>query len=212
MHPRARSRTRTRTTSSTGPRARSWRTRPTSARSRSPRSAWASRRLQKWIKAHRLRQASRASTCPVSSPAGPLPDDKWYGTGILNVPIGESIAVTPLQMAALYASVANGGTVDPAARDRGHRRQAGHRAGASASWCRRTSPRELRGMLTDVVDYGTGTLAQASRATAWPARPARRRSTTPSTGATATPTRAIASTRRRSSASRPPSIRASSRS
>ena len=39
-----------------------------------------------------------------------LPTTSGTGTAILNIPIGEGIAVTPIQMAALYASVANGGT------------------------------------------------------------------------------------------------------
>ena len=38
-----------------------------------------------------------------------LPLDKWSGSTIGNVPIGQGIAVTPVQMAAAYAAVANGG-------------------------------------------------------------------------------------------------------
>jgi cell division protein FtsI/penicillin-binding protein 2 len=38
-----------------------------------------------------------------------LPLDKWSGSTIGNVPIGQGIAVTPVQMAAAYASIANGG-------------------------------------------------------------------------------------------------------
>ena len=39
-----------------------------------------------------------------------LPPADWSGSTIGNVPIGQGIAVTPLQMAAAYAAVANGGT------------------------------------------------------------------------------------------------------
>ncbi len=39
-----------------------------------------------------------------------LPLDRWSGSTIGNVPIGQGIAVTPVQMAAAYASIANGGT------------------------------------------------------------------------------------------------------
>ena len=38
-----------------------------------------------------------------------LPLDKWCGSTIGNVPIGQGIAVTPIQMASVYAAVANGG-------------------------------------------------------------------------------------------------------
>jgi cell division protein FtsI/penicillin-binding protein 2 len=38
-----------------------------------------------------------------------LPVEKWSGSTIGNVPIGQGIAVTPIQMAAAYGAVANGG-------------------------------------------------------------------------------------------------------
>jgi cell division protein FtsI/penicillin-binding protein 2 len=38
-----------------------------------------------------------------------LPLERWSGSTIGNVPIGQGIAVTPLQLAAAYAAVANGG-------------------------------------------------------------------------------------------------------
>lgn len=92
-----------------------------------------------------------------------LPDKKWYGEGILNVPIGESIAVTPLQMAALYASVANKGRwIQPhvtAAID--HKPLTGWTTRQVVS---QHVASELRGMLTDVVDRGTGVQA---RITGW---------------------------------------------
>jgi cell division protein FtsI (penicillin-binding protein 3)/stage V sporulation protein D (sporulation-specific penicillin-binding protein) len=46
---------------------------------------------------------------PGESPGQVLPLDKWSGSTIGNVPIGQGIAVTPVQMAAAYASIANGG-------------------------------------------------------------------------------------------------------
>ena len=114
--------------------------------------------LQKWIKDLGFGKVTGVDL-PGEQPGRVLPDDKWYGTAILNVPIGEGIAVTPLQMAALYASVANGGLwIQP------------HVTAAIGSkpvtnWRTRqlVTPhvaRELRGMLTGVVDYGTGTLAK----------------------------------------------------
>ena len=38
-----------------------------------------------------------------------LPLEKWYGSTIGNVPIGQGISVTPIQMAAAYGAIANGG-------------------------------------------------------------------------------------------------------
>jgi cell division protein FtsI/penicillin-binding protein 2 len=85
-----------------------------------------------------------------------LKDDHWYGTGILNVPIGEGIAVTPLQMAALYGSVANGGVWEQP-----HITAA---IGGKATTGWKTKPlvsrhvaAELRTMLTAVVDLPNGT-------------------------------------------------------
>ena len=46
---------------------------------------------------------------PGESPGQVLPLDKWSGSTIGNVPIGQGIAVTPVQMAAAYAAIANGG-------------------------------------------------------------------------------------------------------
>jgi cell division protein FtsI (penicillin-binding protein 3)/stage V sporulation protein D (sporulation-specific penicillin-binding protein) len=46
---------------------------------------------------------------PGESPGFVLPLEKWYGSTIGNVPIGQGISVTPIQMAAAYAAIANGG-------------------------------------------------------------------------------------------------------
>ncbi len=114
--------------------------------------------LRKWIDKIDFREPTGVDL-PGEVPGKPLDNDKWYGTGILNVPIGESIAVTPLQMAALYGSIANGGTwIQP------------HITAAvggkpTTGWKHRQLvskhvAKELRGMLTQVVDVGTGTLAR----------------------------------------------------
>jgi cell division protein FtsI (penicillin-binding protein 3) len=114
-------------------------------------------RLQHWIRALGFGRRTGVDL-PGELPGRVLPNDKWYGTAILNVPIGEGIAVTPLQMAALYASVANGGMwIQP------HVTAAiGGKPVTGLTRRQLVSShvaRELRGMLTDVVDYGTGTLA-----------------------------------------------------
>jgi cell division protein FtsI (penicillin-binding protein 3) len=83
----------------------------------------------------------------------------WSGSSIGNVPIGQGIAVTPVQMASAYAAIANGGVwvrphlvnrVAGQPRARVLRRRIVSRAVAA----------ELTTMLKDVVSTGTGTSAQ----------------------------------------------------
>jgi cell division protein FtsI/penicillin-binding protein 2 len=87
-----------------------------------------------------------------------LPLEQWSGSTIGNVPIGQGISVTPLQMAAVYAAVANGGVlVQPHLVSR-----VGNRAPFKPAQRRIMSPevnREIKTMLRDVVDAGTGTEA-----------------------------------------------------
>ncbi len=83
-----------------------------------------------------------------------LAPEDWYGTTIANVPLGQGIAVSPLQLATAYAAIANDGLmVEP------------HLVrGEEEPWSRRvvseTVAAQLRMMLTDTVAYGTGGLAQ----------------------------------------------------
>ena len=88
-----------------------------------------------------------------------LPPDKWSGSTIGNVPIGQGIAVTPLQMAAAYSTIANGGTwIQP------HLIERVEGGKAPAPKRRRVISREtaqdVRHMLRDVVEEGSGTAAQ----------------------------------------------------
>jgi cell division protein FtsI/penicillin-binding protein 2 len=87
-----------------------------------------------------------------------LPLDKWSGSTIGNVPIGQGIAVTPIQMASVYASVANDGVwVQPHLVSR-----VGGRAPFKPKRRRIMSTevdREIKAMLTGVVEGGTGTEA-----------------------------------------------------
>jgi cell division protein FtsI/penicillin-binding protein 2 len=115
-------------------------------------------RLRRWI--HLLGFGKRTGVdLPGEQPGLVLDDDKWFGEAILNVPIGESIAVTPLQMAALYGSIANRGKwIQP------HVTAAINHT-PTTDWTRRQVvsqhvASELRSMLTDVVDKGTGTAAR----------------------------------------------------
>jgi cell division protein FtsI (penicillin-binding protein 3) len=87
-----------------------------------------------------------------------VPPEKWSGSTIGNVPIGHGIAVTPIQMAAAYAAIANHGVwVQPHLVDRigSDRPSLGHRRIVS-----RGIAGELTQMLKDVVIEGTGTRAE----------------------------------------------------
>jgi cell division protein FtsI (penicillin-binding protein 3) len=96
---------------------------------------------------------------PGESPGITLPEERWSGSSIGNIPIGQGIAVTPIQMAAAYAAIANRGTwVQPHLVDhvgdaepvRPRRRRVVSRWVAS----------QLIAMLKNVVAEGTGTLAR----------------------------------------------------
>jgi cell division protein FtsI (penicillin-binding protein 3) len=98
---------------------------------------------------------------PGESPGIVLPPEKWSGSTIGNVPIGQGIAVTPVQMAAAYAAIANGGVWS-----RPH--LVDHVAGGARPTLNRrrlVSPRiakQLMSMLKDVVAEGTGQYAAMS--------------------------------------------------
>jgi cell division protein FtsI (penicillin-binding protein 3) len=95
---------------------------------------------------------------PGESPGIVLPTDKWSGSTIGNVPIGQGIAVTPVQMAAAFAAVANGGVwsrphivdhVEGGGRPSLHRRRLVSTQIAG----------QLMTMMKDVVAEGTGQYA-----------------------------------------------------
>lgn len=67
-----------------------------------------SERLADWISRFGFGHATGIGFAD-ESPGIVLPLDKWSGSTIGNVPIGQGIAVTPIQMAAAYATVANRG-------------------------------------------------------------------------------------------------------
>jgi cell division protein FtsI (penicillin-binding protein 3) len=88
-----------------------------------------------------------------------LPPDRWSGSTIGNVPIGQGIAVTPLQMASAYSVIANGGTwIQPHLVDRieGGKAPAPKRRRVIS----KETARDVRHMLRDVVEEGSGTAAQ----------------------------------------------------
>jgi cell division protein FtsI/penicillin-binding protein 2 len=88
-----------------------------------------------------------------------LPEERWSGSSIGNIPIGQGIAVTPIQMAAAYAAIANRGVwVRPHLVD--HVGDGGSRRGARRRVVSPWVATELMGMLKNVVAEGTGTLAE----------------------------------------------------
>jgi cell division protein FtsI (penicillin-binding protein 3) len=88
-----------------------------------------------------------------------LPPDRWSGSTIGNVPIGQGIAVTPLQMVAAYGAVANGGMwMQPHLVERIEGQ--GEVQPKRRRIVSRETAKELRRMLRGVVEAGSGTLAQ----------------------------------------------------
>jgi cell division protein FtsI (penicillin-binding protein 3) len=114
-------------------------------------------RLSKWISKFGFGRVTGIDF-PGESPGIVLPPEKWSGSTIGNVPIGQGIAVTPVQMAAAYAAVANGGIWS-----RPHLVDHVAGGGRPSLYRRRlVSPRianELMLMLKDVVAEGTGQYA-----------------------------------------------------
>jgi cell division protein FtsI (penicillin-binding protein 3) len=113
-------------------------------------------RLLKWIDAFGF--GAKTSIPFPGEVTGSVPQT-WSGSTIGNVPMGQGISVTPLQVAQAYATVANGGVVvqpqlvaqvgtqvtGPAPRHRVISAKVAH---------------QLMSMLTDVVTKGTGMAAQ----------------------------------------------------
>jgi cell division protein FtsI (penicillin-binding protein 3) len=114
-------------------------------------------RLSSWITKFGFGETTGVDF-PGESPGIVLPPDKWSGSTIGNVPIGQGIAVTPVQMAGAYAAIANHGMWS-----RPH--LVDHVAGGSRPSLNRkrlVSTRvatQLMNMLKDVVAEGTGQFA-----------------------------------------------------
>jgi cell division protein FtsI/penicillin-binding protein 2 len=106
--------------------------------------------LMEWIKRFGFGKTTGLDF-PGESAGQVLPLEHWYGSTIGNVPIGQGIAVTPIQMASAYAAIANDGVwVEPHLVDRvGGRvlRHFRHRRIVSP-----TVDAQLKAMLTNVVD------------------------------------------------------------
>ena len=87
-----------------------------------------------------------------------LPYEDWSGSTIGTVPIGQGIAVTPLQMVGAYASIGNGGVMPPAhliAKVGGKK----VRHGKGRRVVSKHTADRMTAMFRDVVVEGTGTEA-----------------------------------------------------
>jgi len=83
-----------------------------------------------------------------------LPLDQWSGSSSLNIPIGQGISVTLVQMARAYATIANGGRlVSP------HIMAENAHRPTTQVLSRRTTA-QMRAMLEGVITDGTGVKAQ----------------------------------------------------
>lgn len=95
-----------------------------------------------------------------------LPVDKWWGTSIATVPIGQGIAVTGLQMTQVFATIANDGVYVAPRLVAGYRGPDGEKVEEGAPLGRRVTSAEtaatLRQMLAGVVAEGTGRNAQVA--------------------------------------------------
>jgi cell division protein FtsI (penicillin-binding protein 3) len=98
---------------------------------------------------------------PGETPGIVVPPEKWSGSTIGNVPIGQGIAVTPLQMVRAFGAIANGGVaIQPHFVDRvegapGRARRLGRKRIISE----RTA-KQLTAMLRGVVEDGSGVEAK----------------------------------------------------
>jgi len=116
------------------------------------------RRLARWIKRFGFGKLTGIDF-PGESQGIVLPEERWSGSSIGNIPIGQGIAVTPIQMASAYAAIANRGLwVQPHLVDHvgdGASKVPGRRR-IVTQWV----ARQIMAMLKNVVAEGTGTLAE----------------------------------------------------
>jgi cell division protein FtsI (penicillin-binding protein 3) len=115
------------------------------------------RRLAHWISRFGFGRPTGIDY-PGESPGIVLPEQRWSGSTIGNVPIGQGIAVTPMQMASAYAAIANRGIwVRPHLVD--HVGDGPSVFEPRRRIVSRRVSKQVLGMLKNVVLDGTGTLA-----------------------------------------------------
>lgn len=93
-----------------------------------------------------------------------LPRESWSGTTIATVPIGQGVAVTPLQMVNAYATLANDGVMTEPKLVHATMGATGRTVLSAAAARRRVVSKQtantMRRLLVKVVDKGTGVEAQ----------------------------------------------------
>ena len=70
-------------------------------------------RFDKWVRRFGFGQPTGIDL-PGEEQGIVLPLERYSGSSMGNLPIGQGIAVTPMQMATAYAAIANGGVLRPA--------------------------------------------------------------------------------------------------
>ena len=98
---------------------------------------------------------------PGESPGIVLSPEQWTGSSIGNMPIGQGIAVTPLQMVSVYAAIANGGAwIEPHLVERIGGRELAEPARRRI--VSEATAKLLTSMMRDVVLEGTGMEARVA--------------------------------------------------
>jgi cell division protein FtsI (penicillin-binding protein 3) len=119
-----------------------------------------SRRLYRWMRLFGF-GATTGVGFPGESAGFVLKPDEWSGSTIGNVPIGQGVAVTPVQMAAAYATIGNHGVwMQPHLVERITGKKVA--PARSRRVLRPAIAAELNAMLQNVVREGTGTLAKVA--------------------------------------------------
>ena len=147
-------------------RARSSRSPATSARSRSA-SASTAERFDQWVRRFGFGTPTGVDL-PGEEHGLVLPYDKYSGSSMGNLPIGQGEPVTPMQMAAAYAAIANGGSCAP--QIVGDRRQARRRCRAASASSRPQSRRgahDARGRRAEALPCPTAPVPSDGDAGGW---------------------------------------------
>lgn len=121
------------------------------------------KKLDRWVRRFGFGKLSGLDL-PGESRGIVIPRNTWSGSTIATIPIGQGVAVTPLQMAAAYSAIANNGVWREPTLLHGTMGAAGKvspsRPSATRRIMSRSTARQVRRILRRVVDRGTGTLAQ----------------------------------------------------
>ena len=133
------------------------------------------KRFDKWVRRFGFGSPTGVGLPGEAGGIVPRPEE-YSGSSLGNMPIGQGLAVTPIQMAAAYSALANGGVMRRPARDQGRGR--GRPPGGLGTYRRAGLADARRACSRRVAPRRRPT----SPATSWRARPAPPRSRTPRRG------------------------------